>query len=160
MLKFVVPLLTLLCSCASPQPPPVAPVFAISKLTTTDGSPAVLLSRTVRDPHKPQIVEVTVLPSRGMAIDQIRANIPGLGVVSLLESGSDGGVILIPFANRIRGSFDSDKNEWRPPSTGRLSPSRQMRGANLRRTNRLRRMACFFIAISRHLLTRRTNRQP
>ena len=107
----VLPLL-FLSSCASaPVPPPAPPPFKVSELpASVDGAPVVVLSQALRDSRKPQILEVHVIPSRGMAIDQIRANIPGIGVVNLLDpSGS--GAILIPYANRIRGSFDSEKNE-------------------------------------------------
>ena len=81
------------------------------------------------DRGKPQFLEATVLPGRGMAILQIKAYIPGKGEINLLNSpplpeakqmldkGDDpfgnqvfkfGGAILLPFANRIRGKIADD----------------------------------------------------
>jgi hypothetical protein len=75
-------------ACASkPVIPPTPPPFAVEALSNTpDGEPVVRLSQKLRDPAKPQILEVLVLPDRGMDIYQIRANLPGRGVVDLLSS--------------------------------------------------------------------------
>jgi aldose 1-epimerase len=81
------------------------------------------------DKSKPQFLEATILPGRGMAVLQIKAYVPGKGEVELLNSpplaeaeqlldkaddefGNQvfkiGGAILLPFANRIRGKISAD----------------------------------------------------
>ncbi|HKD38313.1 MAG TPA: aldose 1-epimerase, partial [Pirellulales bacterium] len=94
------------------------------------GRQVVTLSVPLADAAKPQIIAVDVLPGRGMNIYQIRANLPGKGVVDLITSppleeakkllASDqpgnasfsiGGAILVPFANRIRGKLEGDAIE-------------------------------------------------
>ena len=94
------------------------------------GEPVVVLQRPrSSDQSKPQFLEATVLPGRGMAVLQIKAYIPGKGEINLLNSpalpeaqqlldkGDDewgnqvfkiGGAILLPFANRIRGTLSPD----------------------------------------------------
>ncbi len=94
------------------------------------GEPVVVLRRPRSgDPGKPQFLEATVLPGRGMAVLQIKAFLPGKGEINLLNSpplpeaeqlldkGDDefgnqvfkiGGAILLPFANRIRGTLSPD----------------------------------------------------
>jgi len=94
------------------------------------GEPVVVLQRPrSSDQSKPQFLEATVLPGRGMAVLQIKAYVPGKGEINLLnspplpeakqllDSGDDefgnevfkiGGAILLPFANRIRGTVSPD----------------------------------------------------
>jgi galactose mutarotase-like enzyme len=94
------------------------------------GESVVVLRRPrSRGRSKPQFLEATVLPGRGMAVLQIKAYIPGKGETNLLTSpplseaeqildkGDDqfgnqvfkfGGAILVPFANRIRGNVSPD----------------------------------------------------
>jgi aldose 1-epimerase len=94
------------------------------------GEPVVTLQRpAVADRSKPQFLEATVLPGRGMAVLQIKAYLPGKGEIDvlnapslaeaaqLLDKGDDefgneifkiGGAILLPFANRIRGNLSPD----------------------------------------------------
>jgi aldose 1-epimerase len=94
------------------------------------GEPVVILQRPpASDSSKPQFLEATVLPGRGMAVLQIKAFLPGKGEINLLNSpplpeaaqlldkGDDqfgnqvfkiGGAILLPFANRIRGQLSPD----------------------------------------------------
>ena len=94
------------------------------------GEPVVVLQRPpVADKSKPQFLQATVLPGRGMAVLQIRAFLPGKGEIDLLnapplpdaakllnkeddEFGNEvfkiGGAILLPFANRIRGTLSPD----------------------------------------------------
>jgi galactose mutarotase-like enzyme len=83
----------------------------------------------VSDRSKPQFLHAGVLPSRGMAVLQIKAYLPGKGEIDLLNSpplpeaeklldqaddefGNQifkmGGAILLPFANRIRGKLSAD----------------------------------------------------
>lgn len=78
----------------------------------------------------PQILSVDILPGRGMNIYQMRAYLPGEGIVRLIaappleearnvmnggpgdeysnQSFKIGGAILVPFANRIRGKLSAD----------------------------------------------------
>jgi aldose 1-epimerase len=94
------------------------------------GEPVVVLKRPrSSDKSQPQFLEATILPGRGMAVLQIKAYIPGKGEIDLLNSpplpeaerlldkGHDefgnqvfkiGGAILLPFANRIRGTVSAD----------------------------------------------------
>jgi aldose 1-epimerase len=89
------------------------------------GRKVVTLSQTPSlDTSLPQILSVQILPGRGMNIFQIRAYLPGKGVVDLIASPSldeaarkledpnasfsFGGAILAPFANRIRGMLSAD----------------------------------------------------
>lgn len=97
---------------------------------TIGGEPVVLLKRpAVIDQSKPQFLQATILPGRGMAVLQIKAYLPGKGEIDvlnapplpeaaqLLNKGDDafgnqvfkiGGAILLPFANRIRGNPSED----------------------------------------------------
>lgn len=94
------------------------------------GEPIIILQRpNSGDKSKPQFLEATILPGRGMAVLQIKAYLPGKGEINLLNSPplpeseqlldkSDdafgnqvfkmGGAILLPFANRIRGKVSAD----------------------------------------------------
>ena len=102
-------------------------VFSAIQTTPLIGEQKVirLTRKKSPDDSKPQILSVELLPGRGMNVFQIKAHVPGLGVVNLLESptlevarermnggesdfnGNEsfkmGGAILVPFANRIRG---------------------------------------------------------
>lgn len=114
------------CGCSSAadgQPPSAGKAASIS----IGGEPVVILQRpAANDSSKPQFLEATILPGRGMAVLQIKAFLPGKGEISLLNSpplpdaaqlldkGDDqfgnqvfkiGGAILLPFANRIRGTL-------------------------------------------------------
>ena len=94
------------------------------------GEPVVTLKRPpVTDKDKPQFLEMTILPGRGMAVLQIKAYLPGKGEIDvlnapplpqaeqLLDKDDDpfgnqvfkiGGAILLPYANRIRGTLSPD----------------------------------------------------
>ena len=94
------------------------------------GEPVVVLQRPpVTDESKPQFLQATILPGRGMAVLQIKAYLPGKGEFDVLnapplpeaaqllnkdddEFGNEvfkiGGAILLPFANRIRGNLSAD----------------------------------------------------
>src|SRR5215471_15517592 len=53
------------------------------------GFPVVTLQRPpVTDKEKPQFLEATVLPGRGMAVLQIKAFLPGKGEIDLLNGPS------------------------------------------------------------------------
>jgi len=95
------------------------------------GVPVVTLTRPqAKHVRKPQFVEATVLPGEGMNLFQVKAAWPGKGVINLiyspdlaaakgqLESDKNafgnmsftfGGAMLLPFANRIRGTVSGDK---------------------------------------------------
>ena len=101
-----------------------------TQVTSIGGAPVVVLQRPKSaDKTKPQFLEATILPGRGMAVLQIKAYLPGKGEINLLNSpplpeaeklldkGDDpfgnevfkiGGAILLPFANRIRGKVSPD----------------------------------------------------
>jgi aldose 1-epimerase len=110
--------------------PQATPPFAVSELPITiGGQPVMLLSQPLADRNRAQILEVYLLPGRGMNIYKIRGYIPGKGIIDVLSSDSfqdaekrmnggpddfngnqsfsGGGPILIPFANRIRGQSAS-----------------------------------------------------
>jgi aldose 1-epimerase len=92
--------------------------------------PVVLLEAEAADQNKPAIIAAEVLPGRGMNIVQLRAHVPGRGVVEMLASPAQaeyaktltgdtddpvanktfgmGAPILLPWANRIRGKVTAD----------------------------------------------------
>ena len=94
------------------------------------GEPVVVLQRPpVTNESKPQFLQATILPGRGMAVLQIKAYLPGKGEFDVLnapplpeaaqllnkdddEFGNEvfkiGGAILLPFANRVRGNLSAD----------------------------------------------------
>lgn len=97
---------------------------------TIGGEPVVTLTRPQpADKNKPQFLEATVLPGRGMNLLQIKAYLPGRGEVNLInapslaeakqfldvqddEFGNNnfkiGSAVLVPWANRIRGKLSPD----------------------------------------------------
>jgi aldose 1-epimerase len=122
--------LAVMCCCASPlsgQQLADSKAVAQPAAISIGGEPVVILQRpAAMDKSKPQFLEASILPGRGMAVLQIKAFLPGKGEVSLLNSpplpdaaqllnkGDDqfgnqvfkiGGAILLPFANRIRGKL-------------------------------------------------------
>ncbi|HEU5410250.1 MAG TPA: aldose 1-epimerase [Candidatus Acidoferrales bacterium] len=94
------------------------------------GQPAVVLTRPQPvNRAEPQFLGATVLPGNGMNLLQIRAYVPGLGDMNVLDapdlagakdllekqndafgnkSFSMGAAILLPYPNRIRGKLSSD----------------------------------------------------
>jgi len=93
------------------------------------------------DKSKPQFLEATLLPGRGMAVLQLTAFLPSRGRISLLNApalpaaeqvldhGDDewgtqvfrmGGAILLPFANRIRGKLSADAKTITADVAGKL----------------------------------------
>jgi aldose 1-epimerase len=106
------------------------------------GASVVTLTRPEPpDVGRPAFLSAQILPGRGMMTFQIRARLPRLGEVSLLEapsldqarqilddgagdfpgnaSFSLGGAILIPYANRIRGELSPDGKTIRAEVLGR-----------------------------------------
>jgi len=108
-------------SCSKPVP--------VVTTVQVGGQPAVTLALD-RSGESLQFVGADVLPGRGMNTYQIRAYLPGKGVVdvltapplaqaaTLMNGGDDdmignksftaGGAILLPYANRITGKLDSN----------------------------------------------------
>ncbi|HEY0511455.1 MAG TPA: aldose 1-epimerase [Thermoanaerobaculia bacterium] len=94
------------------------------------GEPVISLERPRPSAGKPGFLSAHILPGRGMMTLQVRARLPGLGEADLLASPpleqaarfvADhaerfpgnvsyliGGAILIPYANRIRGTLSAD----------------------------------------------------
>ena len=88
----------------------------------------VTLTRPRAQSEKPQFLEADFLPGHGMNLFQIKAYVPGKGVINLLASpsleeatvkleGPDpygneafkiGGAFLVPYPNRIRGKLSAD----------------------------------------------------
>jgi galactose mutarotase-like enzyme len=102
-----------------------------AKAQMTDAAPEdkpVVLTRAYTQLDRPHFVEADFLPEHGMNLFQLKAYLPGKGVVSLLASpsledakvkldGVDpygneafkiGGAFLLPYANRIRGTLSAD----------------------------------------------------
>lgn len=96
---------------------------------TIGGEPVAKLMRPrTGNADRPQLVEADFLPGRGMNLIQLKAYVPGKGVIPLLASppldevkakfdGDDpygnesfkvGGAFLVPYANRIRGTLSPD----------------------------------------------------
>lgn len=106
---------------------------------SVNGMPAVTLSRKpTPGATKPEFTSVTVLPGRGLMLQQVTANFPGKGEVDVLASPSLadsakmlndqdtpngdiayrlGAAFLFPYPNRIRGKLSADgktlTTEWR-----------------------------------------------
>jgi galactose mutarotase-like enzyme len=116
-----------LAACSkAPETPPFA---IVDSPVSLGGMPAVTLKRNVAPAGDlPLLLEADILPGRGFNTWQLRAYLPGKGVVDLVtapalteaaklmtggendfrgnESFKNGGALLVPFANRIRGKFD------------------------------------------------------
>jgi galactose mutarotase-like enzyme len=82
--------------------------------------PVVSINREQQGEAEPQLLNVEFLPARGMNVYQVRAFLPGRGVVPLLESPpleaaaklesyAFGGALLVPFANRIGGDYSPER---------------------------------------------------
>jgi aldose 1-epimerase len=123
-----------LASCSSPTPTtsPKAVFEATESSVLIGGQKVVILSRAqAADIEKPQLIGAEILPGRGMNIYQLKAFVPGKGIVNVIstppleeaaklmngsagdEYGNQGfkigGGILFPFANRITGKLSADK---------------------------------------------------
>src|SRR6266567_1284886 len=106
-------------------------------VTEIGGQKIVTLTRKATSTTKPEFTSVTILPGRGMEIQQITANFPGKGSVDVLASpdlatsakmldeqdtpNGDlgyrlGSSFLVPYPNRIRGPLSADgktlTTEW------------------------------------------------
>lgn len=117
-----------LASCTSA---PKEPAFSIHEnAETLGGQRAITLKRAAApEGDAPMLLEAEILPGRGFNTWQLRAYLPGKGVTNLFtapslgegaklmnggeadfrgnESFKNGGAILAPYANRIRGKFDA-----------------------------------------------------
>jgi galactose mutarotase-like enzyme len=108
-----------------------------AQVTEIGGQKIVTLTRKATSTTKPEFTSITILPGRGMLIQQITANFPGKGNVDVLASpdlatsakmldqqdteNGDlayrlGSVFLVPYPNRIRGKLSADgktlTTEW------------------------------------------------
>jgi galactose mutarotase-like enzyme len=105
------------------------PASQAQAVTEIGGQKIVTLTRTAVSTTKPEFTSITLLPGRGMEIQQITANFPGKGNVNVLASpdlaGSAkmldkddtengdlgyrmGAAFLVPYPNRIRGKLSAD----------------------------------------------------
>jgi galactose mutarotase-like enzyme len=116
---------------AACSPAPKTNEFSIAEsVESLGGQKAITLKRAVApEGDAPILLEADILPGRGFNTWQLRAYLPGKGVTNLFtapsladaaklmtngendfrgnESFKNGGAILVPFANRIRGKFDA-----------------------------------------------------
>jgi aldose 1-epimerase len=100
-----------------------------AQVTEIGGQKIVTLTRKATSTTKPEFTSITILPGRGMEIQQITANFPAKGSVDVLASpdlatsakmldqqdteNGDlayrlGSVFLVPYPNRIRGKLSAD----------------------------------------------------
>jgi aldose 1-epimerase len=100
-----------------------------AQVTEIGGQKIVTLTRKATSTTKPEFTSITILPGRGMEIQQIIANFPGKGSVDVLASpdlatsakmldqqdteNGDlgyrlGSAFLVPYPNRIRGKLSAD----------------------------------------------------
>ena len=114
------------------------PQAGAQAVTEIGGQKIVTLTRKATSTTKPEFTSVTILPGRGMEIQQITANFPGKGSIDVLASpdlaasakmldqddnaNGDlgyrlGSVFLVPYPNRIRGQLSADgktlTTEWK-----------------------------------------------
>jgi galactose mutarotase-like enzyme len=114
------------------------PQAGAQAVTEIGGQKIVTLTRKATSSTKPEFTSVTILPGRGMEIQQITANFPGKGDIDVLASpdlaGSAkmldqddnangdlgyrlGSAFLVPYPNRIRGQLSADgktlTTEWK-----------------------------------------------
>ncbi len=122
-----------LAACSpTPSPQPKSEFEATESQVSIGGQKVVMLSRAqAANLDKPQLIGAEILPGRGMNTYQLKAFVPGKGVINVfvsppleeavkLMNGSTGdeygnqgfkigGGILFPFANRITGKLSADK---------------------------------------------------
>jgi aldose 1-epimerase len=114
------------------------PLAGAQAVTEIGGQKIVTLTRKATSTTKPEFTSVTILPGRGMEIQQITASVPGKGNVDVLASpdlatsakmldqdddaNGDlgyrlGSAFLVPYPNRIRGPLSADgktlTTEWK-----------------------------------------------
>jgi aldose 1-epimerase len=107
-------------------------------VTEIGGEKIVVLKRQPTSTTKPEFTSVTIMPGRGMELQQVTANFPGKGAVDVLASpdlatsakmldeqddaNGDlgyrlGSAFLVPYPNRIRGKLSEDgktlTTEWK-----------------------------------------------
>jgi galactose mutarotase-like enzyme len=107
-------------------------------LVAQDAHGVMILKCPQTRQDRPQFLEATFLPNHGMNLLQIKAYLPGKGVVNLLASppleealakldGPDpygneafkiGGAFLLPYANRIRGVLSEDGQSIEADASG------------------------------------------
>jgi galactose mutarotase-like enzyme len=114
-----------------------APSTHAQAVTEIGGEKVITLTRTPSSGARPEFTSVTILPGRGMELQQVTANFPGKGSVDVLASpdlatsakmldqqddeNGDlgyrlGAAFLVPYPNRIRGPLSADgktlTTEW------------------------------------------------
>src|SRR5665213_1764910 len=98
-------------------------------VTEIGGEKVVTITRAATSTTKPEFTSVTIMPGRGMELQQVTANFPGKGKVDVLASPSLaesekmldkdddafgdlgyrlGAAFLVPYPNRIRGKLSAD----------------------------------------------------
>src|SRR5690348_1594412 len=83
ILAMLVGLTTMTCQLTGQSKGPQPPSPAVS----IGGEPVVVLQRPqVNDPGKPQFLQATIMPGRGMAVQQIKAYLPGKGEIDVLNA--------------------------------------------------------------------------
>lgn len=116
-----------LAACSSA---PKEEAFRVSDAGIQIGGQGAIALKRAAEPQgdAPLLLEAHILPGRGFNIWQLRAYLPGKGITDLItapslaeaaklmnggesdfqgnESFKNGGAILVPFANRIRGRFE------------------------------------------------------
>ena len=117
-------------ACSSQQPTKeTSTATQVQQPITIGGQPVVQLTRpSGADQTRPQFLEATVIPGKGMNMLTLKAFLPGKGAVDVIASPSVqetkqlldgdnpfgnkaftiGGAILVPYANRIRGKLSAD----------------------------------------------------
>jgi aldose 1-epimerase len=70
----------------------------------------VLRPREIAPHDRAAFIDATFEPSQGLRLRQARGCVPDIGGVDLLHESADfAGAILLPFANRIRGHLEKDR---------------------------------------------------
>ena len=124
-MKLFVPTLALLSALGGLS----APAAHAQAVTEIGGEKIVTISRTPSSTTRAEFTSITILPGRGMELQQVTANFPGKGSVDVLASpdlaGSAkmldqqddengdlgyrlGAAFLVPYPNRIRGPLSAD----------------------------------------------------
>jgi galactose mutarotase-like enzyme len=118
--------------------PTAAQRTATGVVITVGELPIARMERPRQNSTKPQFLEADFLPGRGMNLIQIKAFVPGKGVIDLLASPSlqeaktkldaadpfgneafkIGGAFLLPYANRIRGTLSADHRSIEADAAG------------------------------------------
>lgn len=118
-LLFAISAVAMLCM-SQQQPSRDGAYFAKELGISIGGHPVIALTQPPpAEQSRPAIIAAEIVPGMGMNVYQLRAWLPGKGVVDMLEappiekathSARTGGGLLLPWANRIRGKLSADAN--------------------------------------------------